>query len=145
MNDDFDDDIFKEPELRTKALKRTVEESKKQKKNFSDLLENIELDPKIKVLWQQIYENAVEDRVKAEIAWTDLYASMHNKPEEHFKNGQVLSKYMERMEKANAQLLKLSELVQTEREKQGLDDEESGVPSSNEIYKLSESRFLKPQ
>jgi len=79
---------------------------------FVALLDGISsLDSKMKALWRQIYENAVTDRKHANIAYVDLYINCHSKPDMHAIHGPNLAKYLERMEKANGQLLKLAELV----------------------------------
>ena len=43
--------------------------------------------------------------------WSDLYVHVHSNPNDHAIHGQNLSRYMERMGKANDQILKLAELV----------------------------------
>ena len=110
-----------------------------QKETFAELLSTLDIDSKLKSLWREIYENAVEDRMRAFLAWTDLYTKMHGSSDEHFKNGQTLSKYMERMEKANAQLLKLAELVDNANLLEPEEDE--AIPSAEDFYKKNEKRF----
>jgi hypothetical protein len=80
--------------------------------NFSDLLDGLSsIEDKTKHLWRQIYENAVQDRKNAYIMWIDLYGYVHANPTEHAIHGQNLARYMERMSKANDQILKLADLV----------------------------------
>lgn len=89
-----------------------------QIKNFSDILDNIDtLKDKKKVLWKEIYENALEDREKAKILFNDAYISMSGGTNEHMNIGSIMSKYIERMSKSNDQILKLAELIAKEAEK----------------------------
>jgi hypothetical protein len=89
-----------------------------QIKNFSDILDNIDtLKDKKKVLWKEIYENALEDREKAKILFNDAYISMAGGTNEHMNIGSIMSKYIERMSKSNDQILKLAELIAKEAEK----------------------------
>ena len=80
--------------------------------DFSSLINEISsIEEKQKSLWKQIYENAVQDRKNAYIMWSDLYVHVHASANDHAVHGQNLSRYMERMSKANDQILKLAELV----------------------------------
>jgi len=84
----------------------------KQLLDFSALLDTLSsLEDKKKSLWKHIYENAVTDRKNAYILFGDLYKDVHNNANEHAIHGVTLSKYMERMEKSNAQLIKLAEMI----------------------------------
>lgn len=80
--------------------------------SFEELLLNLKVDSKIKSLWKQIYLNAISDRTNAMVAYTDLYIKCHGEPDMHAIHGQNLSKYLERMEKSNAQLIKLAEMIE---------------------------------
>lgn len=94
------------------------DKKEKQIKNFADMLDNIEtLENKKKMLWKEIYENALEDREKAKLLFNDAYISMQGGVNEHMNIGAVMSKYMERMSKSNDQILKLAELIAKEEEK----------------------------
>ena len=87
-------------------------------KNFADILDNIEsLEDKKKMLWKEIYENAIEDREKSKMLFNDAYISMQGGINEHMNIGAVMSKYIERMSKSNDQILKLAELISKEEEK----------------------------
>jgi len=102
--------------LLAKAEINSVKE--KQIKNFADILDSIEsLESKKKMLWKEIYENALEDREKAKLLFNDAYISMQGGVNEHMNIGSVMSKYMERMSKSNDQILKLAELISKEEEK----------------------------
>ncbi len=105
--------------------------------NFSSLLDALEdVDQRQKLLWKQIYDNANEDRKNAYLVWTDLYIKVHGDEEKHFKHGSTIAKYMERMEKANEQILKLAALV----DKAKIKSEETFL-SSNDIFDRSEKKF----
>lgn len=104
--------------------------------NFSNLLDSISsIDERQKMLWKQIYENAVTDRASAHIAYVDLYIMVHSKEDKHAIHGQTLAKYLERMEKSNTQLLKLVELVSAAKS----EDVETSVPEGRDLYKLLET------
>ena len=88
--------------------------SEKEKKiiHFSELLTSIiDLDDKKKVLWREIYDNAVNDRENASILFTDTLMQVKGNAANHNILGPVISKYLERMSRANDQILKLAELV----------------------------------
>ena len=89
-----------------------------QIKNFADILDSIDsLEDKKKMLWKEIYENALEDREKAKMLFNDAYISMQGGINEHMNIGSIMSKYVERMSKSNDQILKLAELISKEEEK----------------------------
>ena len=89
-----------------------------QIKNFADILDSINsLESKKKMLWKDIYENALGDREKAKMLFNDAYISMQGGVNEHMNIGSILSKYIERMSKSNDQILKLAELIAKEEEK----------------------------
>ena len=94
------------------------EKKEDQIKNFADILDSIEsLENKKKMLWKEIYENALEDREKAKMLFNDAYISMQGGINEHMNIGSIMSKYVERMSKSNDQILKLAELISKEEEK----------------------------
>lgn len=94
------------------------EKKEKQIKNFSDILDSIDsLENKKKMLWKEIYENAIEDREKSKMLFNDAYISMSGGTNEHMNIGSIMSKYIERMSKSNDQILKLAELIAKEEEK----------------------------
>ena len=81
-------------------------------KDFSVLLNQIETaNDKKKQLWKEIYENAICDRQNAYIMFVKLVMIVQDKSTEHAVHGRSLSSYIERMSKANEQLIKLAELV----------------------------------
>ena len=94
------------------------EKKEDQIKNFADILDTIEsLENKKKMLWKEIYENALEDREKSKMLFNDAYISMQGGINEHMNIGSIMSKYVERMSKSNDQILKLAELISKEEEK----------------------------
>ena len=81
-------------------------------KDFSGLLNQIEtVNDKKKQLWKEIYENAITDRQNAYIMFTKLVLIVQDKSTEHAVHGRAISSYIERMSKANDQLIRLAELV----------------------------------
>ena len=99
--------------------KNDKNEAKEERiKNFADILNNIDsIEDKKKMLWKEIYENALEDREKAKMLFNDAYISMTGGVNEHMNIGAIMSKYLERMTRSNDQILKLAELIAKEEEK----------------------------
>jgi len=95
-------------------------------KEFGDILDSIEnTGDKKKMLWKEIYENAVSDRENAYILFHEAYSNMMKSAAEHITVGPILNKYLERMNKANDQLLKLAELIsKAEEQSTRLDPED---------------------
>ena len=80
--------------------------------DFSEILDSIETSvDKKKVLWKEIYQNAVIDRENAGILFTDAFQHMQNGTAEHVSLGPTMTKYIERMSKSNEQILRLAELI----------------------------------
>jgi hypoxanthine-guanine phosphoribosyltransferase len=99
----------------------------KRAASFSELLADIQgLDSKRKALWIDIYNNAVSDREKACMLFTEAYKSMgtSNTMEDHVVLGATMSKYLERMSKCNDQILDLANLIaKVEEREQKMDPE----------------------
>lgn len=97
-----DDDIVE-------VTDRTVEE---KLKDFSSLLNDIEnLSDKKRQLWKEIYENAISDRQNSYVMFARLVKIVQDKSTEHAVHGKTIATYIERMSKANDQLIKLAELI----------------------------------
>ena len=85
---------------------------------FSDILESIEnLDDKKRVLWLEIYHNALTDRENASILFTDTILQIKGNAANHSILGPVVVKYIERMSRANDQIIKLAEMITAEENK----------------------------
>ena len=69
------------------------------------------------MLWIEIYENAIEDRENASILFTDTLLQVKGNAANHNILGPVIAKYLERMSRANDQILKLAEIVAREDSK----------------------------
>ena len=81
-------------------------------KDFSELLDAIDgVSDKKKKLWKEIYENAITDRENAHILFTAVLDIVQDKSMEHAVHGKNMSNYIEKMSKANDQLIRLAELV----------------------------------
>ena len=90
-------------------------------KDFSDLLSQIsDVSDKKKKLWKEIYENAVADRQNAYVLFTTLVDIVEDKSTEHAIHGKTISTYIERMSKANDQLIRLAELIAKSETKERL-------------------------
>tara|TARA_R100000808_G_C2155541_1_gene168575 strand:- start:2474 stop:2842 length:369 start_codon:yes stop_codon:yes gene_type:complete len=95
-------------------LKTTTEKVE----DFNELLDNINsIDDKKKILWKEIYHNAVMDRENAGMLFTDAFQQMQTGTAEHVTLGSTLTKYIERMCKSNEQILRLAELIAKSEEK----------------------------
>jgi len=87
-------------------------ENEQQMDDFNILMDNLSTtEEKVKSLWKQIYQNALIDRRNSYILFGDLYNIVAGNANEHGIHGNSLAKYLERMSKANDQLIKLAELV----------------------------------
>ena len=91
---------------------KKIEKDSDRLYEFEELLENTKsLDPKKKILWKQIYRNAVQDRSYALSLYTELYQTMTSTSSDHIALGSTLTKYLEKASKSNQQLLDLSVLI----------------------------------
>jgi len=92
-----------------------LKEKENKVKHFESLLESIEeLDSKKRLLWIEIYRNAVTDRESASILFTDTIMQLKGNAANHSILGPVVVKYIERMSRANDQLIKLAEIITKE-------------------------------
>ena len=99
----------------SKVLEKNIDrvsKSKKKVEQFSEILDSLaNTEEKKKLLWKEIYENAVVDRENASMLFTDAWKSMSGGSSEHATIGPTMSKYLERMCKSNEQILRLAELI----------------------------------
>ncbi len=94
-------------------------EKEKKIEKFKALLENLEtVDDKKKTLWLEIYYNAVEDRDSGYVLFLDLQTQTIGNIAHHAVYGPILAKYLERVSRANDQIIKLVELITTEESKE---------------------------
>lgn len=88
------------------------ESAEKRIAEFEGILDNVEdLDEKKRFLWLEIYNNAKNDRVCASALFTQAFSQLGATSSEHVTLGPMLVKYLERMTKANDQLLSLAAIV----------------------------------
>jgi len=115
MSDDLQDTVG--------INERTVEE---RIKDFSGLLNQIEsLNDKKRKLWMEIYENAISDRQNSYAMFVRLVKIVQDKSSEHAVHGKTIATYIEKMRKANEQLIKLAELIaKAERKDDEIDPDE---------------------
>jgi hypothetical protein len=105
----------------------STENALKQKvRDFTELLEQIDgVSDKKKRLWREIYENAIVDRQNAYSLFETLVGIVEDKSTEHAIHGKTLSTFIERMSKANDQLIRLAELIaKSETKDESIDPEE---------------------
>jgi hypothetical protein len=89
---------------------------------FSELLSQIsDVSDKKKKLWKEIYQNAITDRQNAYVLFNTLTQIVEDKSTEHAIHGKTLATYIERMSKANDQIIRLAELVAKSETKQNED------------------------
>ena len=101
-----------------KSLEK-LNEVEKKIQQFSDLLDSLTTsEDKKKMLWKEIYENAINDREHAGILFTDALMQVKGNSANHNILGPVVAKYIERMSRANDQILKLAELIADEESKE---------------------------
>jgi hypothetical protein len=99
-----------------KLMEKVSSKDKKIEK-FSDLLDSLEsTEDKKKMLWREIYENALNDRESAGFLFTDLMTQSRGNAANHAMFGPIMSKYLERMGKSNDQILRLAELIAKEEQ-----------------------------
>ena len=119
------DTVSLEAEAR-KQLARTYD--------FEDVVNSAKgLDEKKRLLWKQIYKNAVDDRASAGILFTNAFSSMGQTSTDHMAMGTTLVKYLEKMSKANQQLLDLSSIISR-------DDEQNSQVDPDDIFRQIEGK-----
>ena len=100
-------------------LTATNDEVEKKISEFEEILDSVEnLDSRKMFLWLEIYNNAKSDRTCASALFTQAYSQLGSTSSEHVTLGATLVKYLERMNKANEQLLSLANLITKEIEQQ---------------------------
>jgi len=84
-------------------------QQEKVKIEFEQLLKNTKkIDPKQKMLWAEIYKNAIDDRTNASILFVSAYQKLDGSAACHISLGPTLVRYLEKTNQANRQLLDLS-------------------------------------
>lgn len=117
-----------------KILKK-AEEQKRKIQDFAQLIDEIEsLDDKRKFLWKEIYQNAVTDRESASVLFNNAYQSLAGSISDHVSLGPIMARYLDKMAKANDQLIKLAEIIRSSAE-------ESDKLSADDIFdKISDDK-----
>lgn len=118
-------------------LEKAIDGSERLKRKldaFSDILDDLaSTEEKKKLLWKEVYENALVDRENAGMLFTDAWSRMGTGSTEHATLGSTLTKYLERMSKSNEQILRLAELISKAEEREnkiGPDDIFSSIGES---------------
>lgn len=89
--------------------------------DFDELLmDATDVDDRTKSLWIEIYRNACRDREVIDMLYTDitkfvLGSGSSTDPTAHAVHGPTITKYIEKISRANDQLLKLADLIQSYR------------------------------
>ena len=104
----------------------SLEKTRKKIETFSDILDGLtSTQDKKKILWKEIYENAVTDRENASMLFDDAWKNMSDGSAGHAIMGGVMTKYLERMCKSNEQILRLADLIsKAEEESARLDPDD---------------------
>lgn len=111
---------------------RRAQEKNKKIEDFGELLDSLTTtDEKRKMLWKEIYQNAVTDRENAYALYISLYQTLGGSAAEHATHGGTLVKYLERMGKATEQIIKLAEMIKS------TEDEESQLSPDDIFNKIS--------
>lgn len=100
----------------------------KQKRieQFEEILKIVQTNENNKKLWREIYTNAITDRAHAESLLNILVSISSSNSAEHAIHSKSMSSYIERMSKANDQLIKLTEMIS--------DNIDDSGPTKDEIY-----------
>jgi hypothetical protein len=103
------------------SIEKQLENSSKGEdriKNFADILDELQTtEEKKKLLWKEIYENALDDREHARMLFIELLLESQGNATNHLNFGPLMAKYLERMNKSNDQVLRLAELISKEEDK----------------------------
>ena len=90
----------------------SLDKINKKIEDFNDILDSLtSTEDKKKLLWKEIYENALSDRENANMLFNDAWSNMSEGTTGHATLGPVMTKYLERMCKSNEQILRLAELI----------------------------------
>lgn len=90
-----------------------VEQRKDRLDEFQKVLDSLEsVKSEKKRLWHEIYENAMIEYEEAYDLYKDLKLAVKGDYHNHSLHGMLITKYLERMNKANDQFLRLAELVE---------------------------------
>lgn len=82
--------------------------------DFQQVLNDIEsISDKKKRLWREIYENAIADRQNAYTMFMILVNITKMNSSEHAVHGKTMATYIEKMSKANDQIIKLADMIAT--------------------------------
>jgi hypothetical protein len=127
-------EVFKELDKKMSEVKRQSDDLS----NFEIEVEKLKnVESRKKILWQQIYRNAVDDRSSALALFTECYASMGKTATDHVAMGSVLVKYLEKMTKSNQQLIDLSVIMSKDEEQShGVDPDDlfKEIEGDNDSY-----------
>jgi hypothetical protein len=81
-------------------------------KDFSQLLKSIEsIDEQKRHLWREVYQNAIADRQNAFIMFKRTVTMVSDNSTQMAVHGRTIEKFLEKMSRANDQLIKLAQLV----------------------------------
>ena len=118
MSTEIDNDIIGGGEIGLKLVNKKSEE-------FSGLLNKLNtIDNKKKLLWKEIYRNSIYDRNSAYMLFNELHKTMGLTQTDQVIASSSLAKYLDKINKANDQLIKLAELIAKEEYESSKIDED---------------------
>lgn len=116
-----------------------VQKSVDQIKGFNARIDALlTIDEKTKSMWKEVYENALFDRQNAYRLYADIWNTMQGDPAAHTMNGNQAAKYLERMGRANDQLIHLSEMMTSVEESNSKIDEDELFDQINNEMKAKD-------
>ena len=107
-------------------LIRGEKELSERLSTFSGLLDDIPaLDTKLRVIWQEVYQNAIKDRAAANIQMLALMNGMASTYALQIETAPAIVKYLERMAKSTDQLLELARRIEEHTKSDNALDEDA--------------------
>jgi len=103
-----------------KPLTQKIQKQKNELPDFDELILTAnDVDDRTKSLWIEIYTNAVEDRERISVLYTDIFREMKGNAQGHMLYGPLVTKYLEKMAKSNDQLLKIVDQIMSHKKTEG--------------------------
>lgn len=129
-----------------KNLDEDIENVGPRVDKFKELLSSLTtLDEKKQALWIEIYRNAIVDRQTAYANYKTLLNICTDKSSEHAVHGRTMAAFLERMNKANEQLIKLAVLVANVQEDLEDDGKKKKNVTQRDLFQMIEDRTINKQ
>lgn len=95
----------------------------KSEDHFVEIIQDLDVDFSIKSVWINIFSNAFSEREMSMSLYLSALKNMPGTASDHVTIGQVMTKYLERANKANEQLLDLANKIQESLKKNNKEKE----------------------